>query len=54
MLGMPKIDDIKSTKKMNVWCQKLQEKMNILGPLSEAHKIEHKKNEFYTLLRFMA
>ena len=50
ILGMPKIGDIKNTKKMNAWCQNLQEKMNELGPVSEAHKVEYKKNEvFYTL-----
>ena len=45
VVGMPKIDDIKNTKKMNTWCQKLQEKMNRHGSVSEAHKIEYKKNE---------
>ena len=45
MLGMPKIEDIKNTKKMNAWCQKLQEKMNSLGPASETHKVEYKKKE---------
>jgi len=50
ILGMPKIDDIKITKKMNAWCQKLQEKMNNVGPVSEVHKVEYKKNEvLYTL-----
>jgi len=50
ILGMPKIEDIKNTKKMNAWCQKLQEKMNSLGPMSEAHKVEYKKKEIlYTL-----
>ena len=50
MLGMPKIDDIKNTKKMNAWCQKLQEKMNSFRPVSEAHKVEYKKKEvLYTL-----
>jgi len=50
ILGMPKIDDIKNTKKMNAWCQKLQEKMNNVGPVSEVHKVEYKKNEvFYAL-----
>ena len=45
MLGMPKIEDIKNTKKMNAWCQKLQEKMNSFGPESETHKVEYKKKE---------
>jgi len=45
MLGMPRIEDIKNTKKMNAWCQKLQEKMNSLGPVSENHKVEYKKKE---------
>jgi len=45
MLGMPRIEDIKNTKKMNAWCQKLQEKMNSLGPASEIHKVEYKKKE---------
>ena len=45
ILGMPTIDDIKNTKKMNAWCQKLQEKMNRFGPVSETHKIEYKKKE---------
>ena len=45
ILGMPTIDDIKNTKKMNAWCQKLQEKMNRSRPVSEAHKIEYKKKE---------
>ena len=50
MLGMPRIEDIKNTKKMNAWCQKLQEKMNSLGPASEMHKVEYKKKEvFYAL-----
>ena len=50
MLGMPKIEDIKNTKKMNAWCQKLQEKMNSFGPASEIHKVEYKKKEvLYTL-----
>ena len=30
---------------MHAWCQKLQEKMNSLGPLSEMHRIEYKKKE---------
>ena len=35
---------------MNTWCQKLQEKMNNFGPISEVHKVEHKKKEVcYTL-----
>ena len=35
---------------MNAWCQKLQEKMNNVGPVSEVHKVEYKKSEvFYTL-----
>ena len=47
---MPKIEDIKNTKKMNAWCQSLQEKMNSLGPVSEVHKVEYKKKEIlYTL-----
>ena len=45
ILGMPTIDDIKNTKKMNAWCQKLQEKMNTFGLVSETHKIEYKKKE---------
>jgi len=45
MLGMPKIEDIKNTKKMNIWCQKLQEKMNSLGSAPEKHKVEYKKKE---------
>ena len=45
ILGMPKIDNIKNTKKMNAWCQKLQEKMNSFGPMSEVHRVEHKKKE---------
>ena len=50
MLGMPKIEDIKNTKKMNAWCQKLQEKMNSFGSASEKHKVEYKKKEvLYTL-----
>ena len=50
ILGMPKIDDIKNTKKMNAWCQKLQEKMNSFGPMSERHRVEYKKKEvLYTL-----
>ena len=50
MLGMPKIEDIKNTKKMNAWCQKLQEKMNSFGSASEIHKVEYKKKEvLYTL-----
>ena len=30
---------------MNAWCQKLQEKMNSFGPVSETHKVEYKKKE---------
>jgi len=50
ILGMPKIEDIKNTKKMNAWCQTLQEKMNSFGPMSETHRVEYKKKEvLYTL-----
>ena len=45
ILGMPKIDDIKNTKKINAWCQKLQEKMNKFSPVLETHKIEYKNKE---------
>ena len=51
---MPKIEDIKNTKKMNTWCQKLQEKMNSFGPASEKHKVEYKKKEVLYTLSFMA
>ena len=53
MLGMPKIEDIKNTKKMNAWCQKLQEKMNSFGSVSEKHKVEYKKKEVLYTLSFM-
>jgi len=45
IIGMEKIKDLSKTKEVRAWCAKLQDKLNLSAPMSEAHSVSYQDGE---------